>query len=480
MDPDPRFEFQPVEAGDKDYASSLNVLARFFLNKDNFVMKQRDFIEDGTVKGLGVAKTVWRRRTQESTVRNPAGAFSFMGKRKPRVEKKTVLAENRPEIVYVDPNDFFWDPAATCDSNWRYVFHRTWLTLNELKARAEQGVYKNIDELRGLGGSDSAPRGVHESSKEAQVRRGGRYEVLERWHIDGTVMVMCNNVTLRDDPNPYFHGEIPFAVYRSQPTPRSLVGVSEIEKIDHIQQAIWTRDNQRIDAASLTLNQVLILDPTIKGVRNLRFQPGAKIYANAGQRVEQLRLDAMQNVAFGETEAYLGAMQQVTGASPYLAGSDLSQSGIDQNTATGAQIMQEEGNKRMHMKRLEFQLFESRIAKQMIQLCHQYLSAAEVERIIGDDIEGYRVLSPEEIPMFFDVYPQGMSESMSKTAEMNTLIEVFNIAKDLHNVPMPDGSVFTIKPFIEKAIKLQGYDPKIAFAPMPSAPEVPVEAGSGG
>lgn len=477
MDPDPKFDFQPVERDDANLSEALNALSRYQLNKDRFVQKQRSFVQDGCVFGLAVAKVVWRQKTQTLRVRRaPDPSQAVTG---PQVEEKTVLVENRPSIIYVNPHDFLWDPKATNDQDWEYVFHVSWLSTAQLKQRQKIGVYKNVDKIGDNDTWDPETRSLYEASEEAEARRKDRHKVVERWHADGTVMVMCGDTVLRDDPNPFFHGDIPFAVFRSQPTPLSLVGVSEIEKIAHIQEAVWTRDNQRIDAVSLALNQILILDPTIKGVRDLKFQPGAKIYANQGQRVDQLRLDPLQTPAFNETEAYLGAMQQMTGASPYLAGSDPSYSGINQSTATGAQILQEEGNKRMYMKKLEFQLFEARIAKLMTQLNHQYLTPAEIRRIIGDDADGYKVPTPEEIPMFLDVMPEGMSDSSNRIAEMNGLNEILMSSKDLHGTMMPDGSgnmvMFSVRPFIEDIIKLKGKDPRRAFVPAPPPP--PMEQG---
>jgi hypothetical protein len=487
MDPDPKFDFKPVEMGDLIQSELLNTLSRFDLNKDRFIMKQRSWVEDGCVLGLGVAKIIWKTKKQKMRIRRTPdpeliAEYTAIGEDVPTeltYEEKEVFVENRPTVIYVDPFDFFWDPAATNDSEWRYVFHRTWLTLAELEARQDAGTYKNVNKIQiGDEGFQLAVRSTHEDSEEARAKRGSdRLPVLERWSTDGTVMAMCGDVVLRDDPHPYYHGDIPFAVFRSQPTPRSLVGVSEVEKIEHIQEAVWTRDNQRIDAVSLALNQILILDPTIQGVKHLTFRPGAKIYANQAQRVDQLTLDPLQIPAFNETEAYLGAMQQMTGASPYLAGSDPSYSGVNQSTATGAQILQEEGNKRMHMKKLEFQLFEARIAKQMTQLNHQYRSAAELKRILGDSLGDMQVPAPEEIPMFLDVIPQGMSDSMSKADDMRSLNEIVMTAKDMHLAPMGDGTIFTMKPFIEKIIKLQGNDPTLSFVPEP--PMMGAEDGTG-
>lgn len=474
MDPDPLFEFHPVEERDIDYSQALNTLIRQQLTADRFSIRQSSWVEDGLVRGVGIAKVIWLSEYRNIT-RRPAPTLlqKAFGVR-PDPVTKAELVFNRPTVVYVDPYDFMWDPAATNDDNWAYVFHRSWLSKADLKQREKLGLYKGVDKATSDRENDLEDRSVQESSEEAKGKRDGKYPVWERWSKDGTVMVMCGDHVLRDDPNPYWHGDIPFAVFRSQPTPRSLVGVSEVEKVQHIQEAIWTRDNQRIDAVSLALNAVMIVDPTIPNAGNMVFQPGAKFYATPGQRIEQLKIDPMQIPGFEETQSYLGSMQQMTGASPYLAGSDPSMSGVNQNTATGASILQEEGNKRMMVKKLEFRLFEARIAKMMVQLDHQYLSGLELEQIVGKAAPDIPQLQPHEIPMFLDVLPKGMDEAMSQSAKRQEDIELLNVLGGLNGaqLPNPDGSfsTFTIRPHVEKTLEDFGRDPQTSFIDMPQPP----------
>jgi hypothetical protein len=481
MDPDPSFEFLPVETNDIEYSQALNKLVRQQLSADRFNLEQSGFVEDGLVRGLAIGKVIWLSEIQTIRERPKPNLMQSLFGIRPEPVTRQVLVTNRPTILYVDPFDFVWDPAATNDKNWQYVFHRSWLTMAELKQRQEIGLYKDVAKVADNESSDSTEeRSVKESSEESKAKRAGKYAIWERWSRDGTVMVMCGETVLRDDPNPYFHGDIPFAVYRSQPTPRSMVGVSEVEKIEHLQEAIWTRDNQRIDAVSLALNTVLIVDPTIPNARSISFQPGQKIYATPGQRIDQLTLDPLQIPGFEETQNYLGAMQQMTGASPYLTGSDPSFSGVDQNTATGASIMQEEGGKRMMIKKLEYRLFEARLAKLMVQLNHQYLSAVELKRILGDDAQYVKVQAPEDIPMFLDVIPKGMDEMMTQSTKRQENIELLNVLGGLNGMQFPDGSTFSIKPQVIETIESFGRDaaPSFPQTPMPMPMEQMGPAGN--
>lgn len=478
MDPSPKFGFMPVEPTDAKKSIVWNRLTRKQLDMDRFVTRQRSWIEDGCVLGLAVAKTVWKQEKKEALVRPPASLRDKLLGRSPEMRREVRIVENRPTIKYVNPRDFRWDVSASRDEDMEWGADRSWRTLEYLRKMQRQGVYKNIDEVKSNGVDASNRRSVKESAKEAQARRQGKYAVWEMHDREGNLITVCNGVLIRNIRSPFAHLDLPYSTFRSQPSTHSLVGVSEVEKIEHIQQAIWTLDNQRIDAISLTLNPVFKIDPTIRGWKNLTFRPGLKIPATRGQEFEQIRIDPQAAPSWQLTEAYIGAVQQMTGANPIMFGADPSAYGINQETATGASIMQEEGNKRMAMKKLEFRLFEARIAKLMLQLNHQYLSNFELYRIVGE--EGLMTDRPsvEEIPMFLDVIPEGMSESLSKSVERNSMIEIMNLLGPLHMMPMHDGTAVSIQKIIERIVSNYDIEVGDVFIPQeymtpPAMPGVP-------
>ena len=478
MDPSPKFGFMPVEPTDAKKSIVWNRLTRKQLDMDRFVTRQRSWIEDGCVKGLAVSKTIWKQTKKEALVRPPRSLSDKLLGRSPEMKREQRVVENRPTIKYIPPEDFRWDPTAIRDEDLEWGADRSWRTMAYLEKMQRAGVYKNVKEVKAAVQDASNRRSVRETPKEAQARRQGKYAIWEMHDREGNLIAVCNGVLIRNIQSPFAHLDLPYSTFRSQPSNHSLVGVSEVEKIEHIQQAIWTLDNQRIDAISLTLNPVFKVDPTIRGWKNLTFRPGLKIPATRGQEFEQIRIDANAAPSWGLTEAYIGAVQQMTGANPIMFGADPSTFGINQETATGASIMQEEGNKRMAMKKLEFRLFEARIAKLMLQLNHQYLSDFELFRIVGDD--GLKTDRPsvEEIPMFLDVIPEGMSESLSKSVERNSMIEVMNLLGPLHMMPMHDGTAVSIQKIIERIVSNYDIDVGDVFIPQeymtpPSMPGVP-------
>lgn len=466
MDPEPRILFHPVERNDDQLADALNLLTKVQLRQDHFVLRQRPMVEDGCVDALNVMKVIWHQKRKTVKERKNVTVFN---EETGQVETQTVfeprniIVENRPHIAHVDNDDFFWDPAATSDQDWRWVFHRIWLTKAEMLEREKAGVWKDVKKAC-ADEDESGTRSPVEGTEEAQARRKGRYAVYEGWFNDGTRMSVCGGVVLEDRENPYAHMEIPFVAWSSQPNPRSLVGISEVEKIEALQEAIWIKDNQRIDAVNFALNNIMIMDPTIPGVDNIKVGPQTTIHANFGQRVEQLPFDSKNAPAFQESEAYLGAMMSMTGAGPMLV-NDPSVATQMPDNATGFSIMQEESHVRMAVKKLQFRLAVSRVAKMMVQLNHQFLSQLELNRILGEAGMNMPQMTPTEIPMFVDVMPEAMNESIGKMTERNASIELLNIVGTLHGTPMNDGTIFDVKPIVSNAMKTYDIDPRIAFQP---------------
>lgn len=480
IDPEPVFAYFPVEPMDENMADVLNTTVRFQLNADRFVARQKAWIDDGAIRALGIAKVVWLHEERDIRVRKLNNPLMIaLGQGVYKYETKLTTVTNRPTILYVDTEDAWWDPAGTSDDTIEWFTHRVWLSAGQIKRRTDQGVYYKCDLGSPSGSSDTQPRDPKESSEEARYRRSNRYEVFEHWDkTSQKVTTFCNGHILREVDWPYLHGELPFVFFSTMPNRRSPVGTSECEKLEDLQEAIWTRVNQIYDATGLALSPMLILDPTLKNQKNLTFRKGGKIYASQAQRVEQLRIDPQTAPAWEEIQSLLDAMHQVSGVDPAMM-VDSSQSMSD--SATGAMLRHEETNMRMMMKKLQFRLFEAKIAKLMVQMNHQFLSKAELVRIVGDKAKQYKVPDPTEIPMFLDVIPKGMSESLSKGVERNSQNELISSLAGVHLAPMGDGTAFTMQPQIKRLIASYDQDPAMGnFIPVEAAAEAQMIMQGGG
>lgn len=471
MDPEPRMEFKPVEVTDQRVSDILKVLTKQQLTQDGFVSKQPAMIDDAGIYGLSVVKVIWHQRIESLQTRRAQTLQERAIGAPIQYEERRVIVENRPTIAYVDPYDFFWDPAATSDENWRFVFHRVWLTREELKEREAKGIYRDVSLACDKGG-ETGPRSQTEKTTEADARRQNRFEVFEGYFDDGTRMAMCGDTLLTDGPHPYHHKRFPFVCWSTQPNKRSLVGRSEMESIEDLQLAIWLKDNQRIDAVNFAMFGFMLVDPTIPGVNDLKVHPGKVIKAMNGQRFEHFVMDPAAGAAFQESESYLAAMDAMTGYNSAIGGADAAS--LDRVTATVGTIAEEATDIRKAMKKLQFRLAISRIAKMWVQLDHQFLSEYELQRILGDEAIDYRPIPPEEIPMFLDVIPEAMSEAIGVMQKRSSLLELLNILGTLHGTQMLDGTYFDIKSLIEATLKSYDREPKQSFSSTPPPMQAPV------
>ena len=235
-------------------------------------------------------------------------------------------------------------------------------------------------------------------------------------------------------------------------------------------------ENQRIDAVSMAIHNVLVVDPNILNAEEFVWGPGEKIYANKGQEVRQLIIDANQAPGMNETQLMLGYIDQMMGMTPYATATSSPFGGASTNTATGVQAAEAGSDNRLEVKRIMFLDSTARLAKLIVQMSHQFLSYTQLHQIIGP--EGAEILgdvSPEDIPMFLDVIPKGMDEAMKTQARRQEYIELIRNVSGLNGFMFPDGTTFSAKPVISSLLEAFNQDPSMSFpqAPPPQLPPAP-------
>ena len=184
------------------------------------------------------------------------------------------------EIVNVDFFDFWVDPRRADIDSARFVFHRDWMTQEELQnylevlRGRESGEVFDLrwDELRNAGSNLSEGRwdrlsavgfvpetdtGFWNEDDHEEARKGNLFEVLHYWE-NNRHSVLVNRIALAyDGENPYWrHGKKPFVTTCYEPLPGEIYGMSAVQVIEHLQHELNTQRNQRLDNVSLILNRM--------------------------------------------------------------------------------------------------------------------------------------------------------------------------------------------------------------------------------
>jgi hypothetical protein len=141
----------------------------------------------------------------------------------------------------------------------------------------KKGIYDQSEVERLQKPVDLVGKSTVEQDREKRSREKGRIEVLEIWdRARGKVTTIGGRrVVLRERDWPFWHGQYPFVVFATQPFPFSIQGMSIVDKLMHLQDAVWDLMNQRHDNVKFLNNAIAIVRADIDDP-DLPYEPGAQ------------------------------------------------------------------------------------------------------------------------------------------------------------------------------------------------------------
>ena len=317
-----------------------------------------------------------------------------------------------PNFRPFDNRDCLANPSYSTIKNW--FQHRDYLTLQELEnsnnAARSKPIYKNLDILRQQMQVQSDKGGDRRDNNyviKNKVLKGlsdylGADEVYrtieviteyrpERW----ITFSPKHGVILRDIPNPYDHGQIPIVQLKYYPIDDDLYGLSEIEPIERLQNAVNALVCQYLDAINISLYTPLKINQTGGAVQQhtLRFEPGAKWFMNDPSKdVIEHQSSPSGVTEFASTYRFMiGAMQEALGETSQGV-SNLNPTG-ENKTATEIKDTAMGRSARDNFNRI---FLEEALKKQMTfwlkmnqQLLFQGNEQQKIIRIVGKDAIRY-------------------------------------------------------------------------------------------
>ena len=449
--PMPRFyepgEYLEVRQG----AKAHEILARHQLKQDRFDEFQRPYALDAAVTGIGIASTIWLNKTvrrKRNIVENAADPVNAaQGAFIPRlVTVERVETEfDGPVTEALDPRDCYWHEAATSLEKSRFFAHAVWMPYSDLVAEAKLGHYE-MEAVQKLEHMTEEGSYGQESDSE-RLHRGRRKDMIEvLWVWDRErarcTVIGARAVLLMDKPWPFWHGQYPFTVVSLQPYPRALRGMSMVEKLAHLQEAVWDLMNQRIDNVRFLNNVITIMRSDSDDTGQRVYEPGALWYDDDPKSVVQFGPNPLPAEISLAAEALLKTdMQNLAGSQPFTSTSEARSIGA--NTATEAALVTNLAQ--MAMKQMKLRLYGAyeRIGQQRIWLNQQFIrlpvyvdvpaphQTADLSPLsqIGIDTtrEGVEIL-PHLLVGDYQFNMQAMTESLSRSerrAEANSRFQVF-------------------------------------------------------
>jgi hypothetical protein len=474
LEPSPRFNVQPrpkPEEALQDVIAriqSVNAISdtlRYALDRDQFPTKQRDFMQQDLIAGITVFKDYWVSSRRDIQAKVPdhleihdsyGGLIDTIVTHKEETQRD-VLIEDDATAEVRDVRDFFWPAQASTVKKAEYLIDRTWSSWSALKRLEKQGVYKNVDQLKG---PNARAVMANISKRERRLRNIDRtqdlVEVLEYWTPERVITVGNRTVLLRDDPNPFWNGRMPFVVCSAMPDAFQIPGISVVEALAQLQEMLWTLQNQRLDVVRLLANLITLIRSDVDDPEAFEWAPNAQWFLEDLSQVDTLKIDPTVAQITLQAEGLLkGDLQNIMGGLPMNSGTD-SQT-VDQQTATGVSIITTIAQRIIQARKQHYLWAYAQLGKDFLLLYQQFLPDERVIPILGrTGADAYHRVSPLEIQGDYDVTIDVTSDSLlrqERRAEANALLQ---IAAQVQVIFANSGVPLNLKAFMEDA--LDAYD----------------------
>jgi hypothetical protein len=496
LEPSPRFNVVPRPKPDEPLADVVARIAsveaisdtlRYALERSHFAEIQRDFMQQDLIAGISVLKNYWDTERRQVTrlvpdqisIEDGYGNVvdSVLSHREDTVEELVVDDAN---CEVVDIRDFFWPSQAPNVKKAEYLIHRTWESISALKRKSD--TYSNLDKLKDSAGSQVMSELTKREKRLRSIdRTQDLVEVLEYWTPERTITVGNRTVLMRDKPNPFWKGRMPFIVCNSMPDAFQIPGLSVVEALAQLQQMLWTLQNQRLDVVRMLANAIVLIRSDVDDPEAFVWEPEAQWLVEDTGQVEQLKVDPTAATITLQAEQLLkGDLQNIMGGLPYASGADSTT--IDQQTATGVSIITTIAQRIIQARKQHYLWAYSKLGKDFLLLWQQFVRDDRVIKVLGmTGADAYKTVSPLQLQGDFDVMIDVTSDSLLRQERRAESQSLYQIAAQTAPIAAQVGCVLNLKAFMEKVLdSYDVLDKERYFLPPRAAPALATPPPGGG
>lgn len=473
-------------------AKAHQILFDWQLQRDHFSEIQRPFNLQHAIAGLTVAKTYWVSDTQtrrhlkpvEETVLGPDG-FTVVGTiTKLEEAESDFVVYDGPTTEVRDVRDFLWHEAATELKTARYVCDRVWKGLEDIEEGLKgddpvfgtgKGGWDGAEILKLLTAKESDGEARAESFKdmfgtrEQEIfnvdRTKDLIEVIEVWDNTTKMVTTIANrkVLLSHRPFPFWHNQPPFVVCSTQPDLFRIPGISQVEKVAHLQDMLWEIQNQSISNLRLINNAIFMFPYDIEDVDLYDFEPGARWPIEDPQAVQMWTPSAIPaEVSQGREGLLKGDLQNLAGGFPFASGTD-SQT-VDQKTATGASLVSSLAQRSVNLAKQQVTQAWGRVGEQRMRLNMQFVREPEVVPVVGlGGQDSIHIVEPMLLHGDFDFIAEPSSDALMKQEDQAAAQALLQLAMAAAPISAQlalagAGKMINFDAFVEDALHAFGKD----------------------
>lgn len=459
----PIVSFMGYGPDDMKIARKQEALCAAQMKDDGAFLKQVDAIVGADLYGVSVMQIGWRRE-EPMRILEQIDRMPLSGKVVRHLRKGKVVTFDGPESINIDLLDFFPQPCVPRLKDMKWVVRRYFLDLDDIRYLVSIGTF-DASELRRLESEGSF--GANATTLAASIRRfqtrtgmddetarfQNKYarpvEILEYWGVVpseyATDQVLSRVITvanrrylLRNRPNPYNHGQLPFVSYSPTLDLHYFYAPGKAEVVEKLQIVGNRYLNQSLDAADLMIDPMTFYNRASGLItRNLYSRPGRFIGLN-GNPSEMIQ-PFQQNlqgltVADQKISQMREFLQMGTGivddAVQGMGGGDSRQTArefVGRREAAGTRLMLE--------SRIYEEMMLEPLANMFMALNKQFLDPPVEVLILGDGssldpVTGQPIPSTRDVLTGYDLFPSysaralGATMGLSKQTQQQTLMQL--------------------------------------------------------
>lgn len=409
------------------------------------------------------------------------------------------LSYNGPIVENIPISSFFIESGARSIHEANFVAHRVQRTMDYLRRKQRDGIYKNVDSIIVSAEGDSTPPEMMADYTEIEAQTKGLIEleaqsdspvgreqvwVWECWvrlDIDGdglleTLLVtVANDVLLRVEENPFDFNEPPFEVLMPILDTHKFYGISLTQLVNEFQRMKTALLRNIFDNLAFSVNKWYVVRRDagldFNAMRNV--VPGGMVMADdPNNGVREMTQDPFPASVFNILE-YLDVMKENrTGVTRYNQGLDAASLN---KTATGMSAIMTASQQRLELiARLFAETGLKNLFRKMISLNQQFIDKSFTFRLFNKAI----VVTPDALDGSFDLLVNvGIGAGLRET-QHNQMLQLLNILPSLAQLGLVEPiHVYNV---IEKLLTSMGYKDIDSFIKKPQPGAMPQMPPAGG
>jgi hypothetical protein len=439
----PRLLVTPGDPKSEPNVENVRLMIDRQQSRQDYPLTLQDVGKSGLMTGLGVQKVMWEEKWQRGGKVLERATAPTRGGSEWVVGERDRLLYCGPKAEWVDPWDFIWDPYAHSIETCRYAIHRWWVSDDGVMERLKDKDWKlpkGVKKEDVLGQASDEKRSEIWTGRDAAAgnpsggeQSGGKMHEVWEFH-DGSdvIVVLDRSVPVASGPNPYWHGELPFQIFRPTKVPGEMVGIGMPESIEDLVEEMSTLRSQRRDNAAMAVQRPFAYFDGMVDVADFRWAAGAMIPVDGDPKdlIFPLQVGDVPQSGYQEEANLQRDIERVTGIDDTLSGGE--GGGGASQTATGVQMVHAAANLRIQnqTRRLEIETVK-RTSRQFLSLNQQHIIEDDV--IVGPPKPGevahkaysWYSIGPAELAGEFEIEPEGGSmtppnpvEKMSKAQQI--------------------------------------------------------------